>query len=109
MVGLSLKIDIKFYHFREFYIYYLSKHMHIWTRRFHVLGTVFAAFLLFLSAVKRGSLAYAISAPIVGYSLAWAGDFAVEGITPTSFSYPWWSFRANMRLMKEILCGEQAL
>ncbi|RNE99988.1 membrane protein [Trypanosoma rangeli] len=109
MVGLSLRLDIKFSNFNEFYIYYLSKHMHQWTRRGHVAGTMLAAVLLLLSLVKRGSVACAVGAPILGYGVAWASDVAVEGITPTSFNHPWWSFLANMKLVKDVLCSKQTV
>ncbi|ORC85866.1 uncharacterized protein TM35_000321810 [Trypanosoma theileri] len=109
MVSLNLKLDVKFSNFSEFYIFYLAKHMKQMTRRCHFLGTLFGAALILVSIVKGGSLSYALAAPIVGYSIAWAGDAGVEGITPTSFNYPWWSFCANLKLVKEMLTGEQSI
>ncbi|KEG10432.1 membrane protein [Trypanosoma grayi] len=109
MVSLNLKLDVTFSNFKEFYIYYLAKHMKQTTRRCHFLGTLVGAALLLASVVKGISLPYAIAALVAGYGIAWAGDVAVEGTTPTSFKYPWWSFRANMLLVKEVMTGKQSI
>ncbi|MCB9746519.1 MAG: DUF962 domain-containing protein [Alphaproteobacteria bacterium] len=58
-----------------------------------------------------GALAWAnpllaLAAGAAGYSFAWLGHFAIEGNRPASFTYPTWSFLADMRLWALMCTGQ---
>jgi hypothetical protein len=89
--------------YEEFWPYYVSEHMAKVTRRLHVLGTT-----LVLAALAAAALVdplWLLAAPLAGYGFAWMGHFFFEHNRPATFTYPWWSLRADFRMFRLTLMG----
>jgi hypothetical protein len=82
----------------EFWPFYLSQHLHPNNRRLHFIGTNLALLLLVLAASTR-SWPFAVAALVVGYGCAWVGHFFFEKNKPATFTYPWLSFRGDIRML----------
>lgn len=91
--------------FGEFYTFYLTEHTHRTSRRLHFVGTSLALALLVAALVTRAWWLVGL-ALVSGYLFAWVGHFFFEHNKPATFKYPWLSFRGDLRLWWEILCGK---
>ncbi|MCB9742826.1 MAG: DUF962 domain-containing protein [Alphaproteobacteria bacterium] len=61
--------------------------------------------------IAFGALAWvhpllAVASLASGYSFAWLGHFAIEGNRPASFTYPVWSFLADLKLWGLMCTGQ---
>ena len=83
--------------FEEFWPFYLREHALPVTRWFHFVGTNLA-FAVIVAAVASGRPWLAPLALLPGYGLAWYSHFFIEKNKPASFTYPAWSFAADMKL-----------
>jgi hypothetical protein len=90
--------------FEEFWPYYVGEHRLASTRALHVAGTHLALAALVLGLVW--SRWWLLVAPIAGYALAWIGHFFFEGNRPATFTYPLWSLRGDLRMMRLTWMGK---
>ncbi len=92
----------------EFYVYYLSEHQNITSRRLHFVGTT----LLFLSlaaALLFHQLELLLLLPLLGYGFAWVGHFFFEKNKPATFKYPLYSLASDFILFFDILKGKEKM
>jgi hypothetical protein len=84
--------------FEEFWPYYVGEHRHPTTRMLHMIGSH--------AGIVAVALGFAISpwwfaaALPLGYSFAWFGHFYYEKNHPATFTYPLWSFRGDLRMLR---------
>ena len=93
--------------FEEFYPFYLGEHADRTCRRLHVIGTTLAALLVVLGAVTAQWWLMPL-AVVQGYAWAWVGHFVFEKNRPATFKHPWWSYRGDLRMLREVYTGRIA-
>ena len=89
--------------FEEFWPYYVGEHRRPVTRTLHFVGTHLALLCVVLSAVVSPWMLAA--APVLGYGLAWIGHFFFEKNRPATFTYPLWSLRGDLRMLRLTWAG----
>ena len=89
--------------FEAFWPYYVSQHMNPACRALHFVGT--AVVLACLGATLLVSPLWFLGTVLGGYSFAWVGHFFFEKNTPATFTYPFWSLRADFRMFRLTLLG----
>lgn len=88
--------------FATFWPYYLAQHRSAHCRAWHYVS---AAVTVALLAVAFAVSAWALAAiPPAAYALAWIGH-AFERNRPATWEYPWWSLRAEFRMVRLALSG----
>jgi hypothetical protein len=90
--------------YAQFWTHYLRQHARPATRALHYVATL-GGVLILGAALTSGQLLLVPAAPIVGYALAWAGHFAVEGNRPATFDHPVWSLTSYFRMLWLFLIG----
>jgi hypothetical protein len=90
--------------FEEFWPYYLSEHRSPVSRGLHYVGTSSALAVLGLGVVTLNPFAVP-TAMVCGYGAAWVGHFVVEKNRPATFTYPKWSLRGDLRMLKLKVTG----
>ena len=85
--------------FEEFWPHYMKNHSHPINRKLHMLGTV-SAFGMTISALLLQNYLMFVCAPLLAFSLAWLGHFAVERNTPAFLGHPVWSVRGELRMVR---------
>ena len=90
--------------FEEFFPHYLREHADPRTRAIHYAGTLFAIALL-VFAVATGRWWLILLAVVSGYAFAWVAHFFVEKNRPATFTYPWWSYISDFRMLWLFLTG----
>ena len=88
----------KYKSFKDFYPFYLSQHQNKVCRVLHYIGSFVALFWLYKAIVSL-SLIYVLYALISGYAFAWIGHFFFEKNRPATFTYPWYSFIGDWRML----------
>lgn len=91
--------------FEDFYPYYLGEHANRTSRRLHVIGTSLSLLLVVYALLARHWLWLPI-ALVQGYAWAWVGHFVFEKNRPATFRHPWWSYRGDLRMLREVLSGK---
>ena len=93
--------------FATFWPVYLGEHRRAGCRLLHY-GSALATLALVLAAawLRAGWLLLAI--PVSAYGLAWVGHFYIERNRPATWSYPWWSLRAELRMARLAMTGRLA-
>jgi hypothetical protein len=89
--------------YEAFWPFYVSQHRNPMNRRLHFIGTTLV--LASLSAGVLVSPRWAFLAPFAGYGFAWVGHLAFERNRPATFTYPFWSLRADFRMFRRMLAG----
>jgi hypothetical protein len=83
--------------FAEFWPVYLGEHRRRGCRLLH-----YASALIVLALVATAfwlrSLWPVFAIPAVAYGFAWTGHFFIERNRPATWSYPWWSLRAEIKM-----------
>ena len=82
----------------------LREHADPRTRAIHYAGTLFAIALL-VFAVATGRWWLILLAVVSGYAFAWVAHFFVEKNRPATFTYPWWSYISDFRMLWLFLTG----
>jgi hypothetical protein len=88
--------------FAQFWPYYLSQHRRLGTRVLHYIGTS-AALAIAGAALWRGQPRLIIAALLAGYLPAWLGHLAIEHNRPATLRHPFWSFRADFKMLATAL------
>ncbi len=91
--------------FDEFWPFYVGEHRNPLCRGLHYAGTSLAIGTV-AAAVVTLDPAWLLATPVVGYGPAWVAHFFVEGNTPASFTYPLWSFVADLKMLKLAALGK---
>ena len=93
--------------FEEFYLFYLSEHLHPICRLLHFIGTEGVIALIIISIISSNKLW--IYAPLCGYSFAWAGHFFFEKNKPATFQYPLYSLMGDFVMFWDILTRKEKI
>ncbi|MDP9127024.1 MAG: DUF962 domain-containing protein [Pseudomonadota bacterium] len=94
--------------YAEFWPFYLRQHSQRLTRLIHVVGSLLAV-LLMAQGVLRGSIAWLLIGPAIGYGGAWIAHMLVEKNHPATFKHPLWSLRRDFDLVRLWLTGRLEL
>ncbi|HVO16164.1 MAG TPA: DUF962 domain-containing protein [Alphaproteobacteria bacterium] len=90
--------------YAEFWPYYLGEHRRPRTRALHFFGTALGVVVL-LGAIVAQAWWFLLAALVCGYLFAWIGHFFVERNRPATFTYPFWSFYSDFRMLGFWLAG----
>lgn len=96
----------KFQFFEDFWPFYLQEHSKPETRDWHFRGTSTGYGVLGVSiynALQTGNMWWALGvlgALVPGYACAWYSHKKHEKNTPTTFTYPLWSLRGDLKMHK---------
>ena len=93
--------------FEEFWPYYVGEHKLPLNRALHYFGTTMAIGTVGAAVVSLNPL-WLLATPIVGYGPAWFGHFVLEGNRPATLTYPLFSIRGDLRMLKYALQGKMA-
>ncbi|MBV8063163.1 MAG: DUF962 domain-containing protein [Nevskia sp.] len=96
-----------FVSFQDFYPFYLGEHANRTCRRLHVVGTSLAAVLILAGLATQHWWLLPL-AVVLGYGFSWVGHFVFEKNRPATFQHPWWSYRGDLRMLRETLSGKIA-
>ena len=91
--------------FADFWRTYVSQHQHPVNQVLHVAGTIGG--LTCLGLALCFSWVWLAAFLAIGYGAAWLGHFLVERNRPLSFTHPWWSLRADYRMVARLLTGRR--
>lgn len=104
MVSINTRLEVNCSTYSEYRLYYNFTHGKLWTRRLHVLATAASA-VAALFAVLRLDIKLLLCSVLSGYAICWGADACIDKSQPASFKHPYWAFRANMDLLKDVLMG----
>lgn len=90
--------------FEEFWQHYLRHHAQEGTRLLHMLGTGLAVLAL-LAAIVTVNPLIVLAGTALGYLLAWAGHFLIEGNRPAMVSHPAWALLCDVRMFRLWITG----
>lgn len=93
--------------FQEFWPFYVGEHQSRACRAFHYLGKVGVVACVVAAAYTLQWWPLLLT-PVVGYAASWTGHFGFERNVPAAFSYPWWSLRADFKMLGFALTGRMA-
>ena len=93
--------------FDDFWQHYLRHHVQGGTRMLHMLGTGLAALALVAAIVTVDPL-IALAGAALGYVLAFAGHFLIEGNRPAMVSHPAWALQCDIRMFRLWITGQLA-
>ncbi len=88
--------------FEEFYPFYLSQHDNKVCRVLHYIGSTLALGWL-IAAIYVQAPIFILYGLINGYACAWVGHYFFENNRPATFTYPWYSFLGDWRMLKDAL------
>lgn len=93
--------------FDEFWPHYVRAHTDPRNRLLHAVGTA-SALAAVSAGVSTGNLLLIAAAPVLGYGPAWIGHFVLEGNRPATFQHPFYSLRADFKMLWLMLQGAMA-
>jgi hypothetical protein len=94
--------------FADFYQQYLLLHQNKTCRRLHLLGMV-VALVIFAAALFTSYWMYSFFAPVLVYPFAWTGHLVFEKNQPATWTNPWYSVLADLRMTWDVMRGKIAL
>lgn len=92
----------KFTSIDAFYRFYLGEHKKPMTRILHAIGSLGAITCVIATLITRQPVLLML-APIVGYSFAWFSHGVIEKNRPATFTYPWYSFVCDFKMLFDVL------
>jgi hypothetical protein len=93
--------------FAAFWPFYLGQHADPRTRAVHYCGTALGT-LMALCFIFTKDWAILAGALVAGYGPAWAAHAFIEHNRPATFTHPFWSFRADYRMLYFAATGRLA-
>lgn len=94
----------QFSSFREFYPFYLTQHANLTCRNLHLVGSILGL-VLAVSAFLTGAWWLVLAGIVSGYALSWTGHFFFEKNKPATFTWPWYSFMGDWRMVWDAANG----
>ena len=94
----------KLTNYAEFWDFYVAEHSQPLTRYLHFIGTMLSLLLL-VWILRSGNWQYSPLCLIIGYAFAWISHFFVEHNKPATFTYPFWSFISDYKMVFYMLIG----
>lgn len=104
-INSSVKEDIVYRSFKDFYPFYLSQHANVICRNLHFVGSCIVIGLI-IAAIFTSSPWLLVALPLVGYGFAWIGHFVFEKNRPATFIYPLYSLMGDWVMFWQILTGK---
>ncbi|MGB3621045.1 DUF962 domain-containing protein [Ketobacter sp. MCCC 1A13808] len=95
----------EFKSFEQFYPYYLSEHENTTCRRLHFVGSTLVLCLIAYMLLSQTAWLLVLL-PFIGYGFAWIGHFFFEKNRPATFTYPWFSFKGDWVMYKDMITGK---
>ena len=92
------KMPDRLANFAAFWPFYLSQHRQRGCRILHYLGTSSALTIAVVAALS-GHWRWLPIALLVGYAPAWIGHAFIEKNRPATFTYPFWSLCADLKML----------
>lgn len=96
--------QIRIESYKDFYLYYLTQHVHPTCRMLHTIGTTLGLLCL-IALIVTGKWWFFLLGLALGYGFAWTGHFFFEKNKPAAFSKPWWSFISDWVMLKDVFTG----
>lgn len=96
----------KFNTFKAFYPFYLSQHQNSICRKLHFVGILLGVIFLLVVVFIFNNYFLLPFSLVWGYAFGWVGHFFFEKNKPTSFQYPFYSFRGDFVMFKDMLVGK---
>ena len=90
--------------FADFYREYLALHQNKTCRRLHLVGMA-VALAIFIGALFTSYWMWSVFAPMLVYPFAWTGHLVFEKNQPATWSNPWYSVLADLRMTWDIMRG----
>jgi hypothetical protein len=90
--------------YQQFWLFYLREHHKLWTRRWHIAGTLFATTCI-VAAIVLANPWLLLAAAIAGYGPAWIAHFVIQRNQPATWRYPLWSLASDFRMTFAWLSG----
>jgi hypothetical protein len=90
--------------FTDFYHDYLALHQNKTCRRLHLLGMA-VALVIFITALFTSYWMWSVLAPMLVYPFAWTGHLVFEKNQPATWTNPWYSVLADLRMTWDIVRG----
>lgn len=91
--------------YAEFWDFYVREHSEPLTRYLHFIGTTLGIVLLVWIA-RTGNWLYLPLCFVIGYAFAWFSHFFIEKNKPATFTYPFWSFISDYKMVFYMLTGK---
>ena len=105
--GIEGTMAERYQTFDQFWPFYLGEHRRPATRVLHYVGTSTGLWVL-LYALLTATWWLIPMALVAGYGFAWAAHFFIEKNRPATFTYPWWSFLGDWKMLACFLTGRLA-
>jgi hypothetical protein len=90
--------------FREFYPFYLTQHANLTCRNLHIVGSLLGLTMA-VSAILTGTWWLVLAGIVSGYACSWTGHFFFEKNKPATFTWPWYSFLGDWRMVWDAVTG----
>jgi hypothetical protein len=90
--------------FADFYHDYLALHQNKTCRRLHLLGMA-VALVIFITALFTSYWMWSVLAPVLVYPFAWTGHLVFEKNQPATWTNPWYSVLADLRMTWDTIRG----
>jgi hypothetical protein len=90
--------------YKAFWPQYVSEHQSKLNRNVHFLGTALGLLAVVLAVTNSNPWLFLL-APVFGYGLAWVGHHFIEKNHPATFTYPLWSFVADLHMFTLMCLG----
>lgn len=97
-------VSQRYQSFSEFWPFYLGEHAKPTTRAFHFVGTCLGVLILAAAIATRDWRLLPVGL-VASYGLAWVSHFFIEHNRPATFTYPWWSFLGDWKMLGLALTG----
>lgn len=96
-------MEKRFPTYQAFWPHYVNEHRAKLTRNLHFLGTALALLAVFFAVTTDPW--FLVAVPFAGYGFAWAAHYFVEKNRPATFTYPLWSFVADLHMFGLMCAG----
>ena len=82
----------------DFWPWYLEEHSDPRNQWLHVLAVI-TNVVITATALISGRWALLLVGPLCAYSMAWTGHLVFQRNVPASIRYPYWSLKAELRMV----------
>ena len=107
-ISQPVEFSLPIKNYNEFYLFYLTEHRNINSRRLHAVGSSLGIYF-WAKAIRQRKAKYLAYGLLSGYTCAWVGHFFHEHNKPASFKQPLYSFISDWRMLSDIVRGRLSL
>lgn len=91
--------------YERFWPFFMERHMHPWTRYFHVAATVIGLSCALVAFPLTLNSMWLIHGLVLPYPIAWLSHALFERRKPAAFVNPYWSFLADVDMLLLMFLG----